>query len=135
MIKRIAFMFTVFALAATTVLAVGDGKEKAFVMPTKAEIRALIENPESISELSTAAKEQHIARILVEIVSAMEEDGKTDAEIAAVLNALLSSVAEARGAAFGSAVMVRIRKKVSPRVLPIVPAGSRAYRGQRARAS
>ncbi len=132
MTKRIALLCTAFAIAATTVLAVADtGGTAEFTMPSEEVLLQLIENPEMIADIVEGAREHDVAAILISVVGLMEDAGKTEVQIAAVLNSLLQSVAESRGSAFGSAVMVRIRKKVSPRVLPIIPAGSREYHRQR----
>jgi pseudouridine-5'-phosphate glycosidase len=115
------------AMASATLLlcsayAADDAKPK-YTMPSQAKIKEIIEHPEQIAGVLENATDADVATLLITAIGIMENMSMPADEVAAKLNAILNEVSNIRGEAFGAAVMARLRKKVNPRLLPIIPPG------------
>jgi hypothetical protein len=98
--------------------------KSAFVMPSKSELKGIISDPKSIASVLEGASEADVAAVMIAAIGVMESMNMPEATIAANLNVMLNTISAQRGDAFGAAVMARIRKKVNPRLLPVIPFGS-----------
>ena len=95
-----------------------------YTMPSQEEIKGIVEDPTTIGEILEGASEADVASILISAIAVMETMSMQEDLIAAKLNLMLNTVSDVRGEAFSAAVMARIRKKVNPRLLPVIPPGS-----------
>lgn len=94
-----------------------------FTMPDNDALRALISNPAQIEAMITTATEEQAAMVIIQAISLMQAEGMGTAVIQQTVAVLFQKTAEVRGAQFGSAVVALVRKKVNPRLLPIIRMG------------
>ena len=109
-------------LAAVPAVAQEDSAEAE--SPTTEELAAkLVEDPKAIGEMLEGLDEEQTADLVAAAVLAMTEADMADATIRQNLSAMFQIIAEVRGAEFSAAVMTRLRKRVNPRLLPIIRSG------------
>jgi biotin-(acetyl-CoA carboxylase) ligase len=114
------------AMASATVLlcsAYADDAKPEYKQPSKETITDIVAHPEKIAGVLENATDADVAALLITAIGIMEKMGMPADQVAARLNAMLSEVSNVRGQALGAAVMARLRKKVNPRLLPIIPVG------------
>lgn len=104
-------------------LAAGAARAE-FTMPDTDALKALISNPQQIETMIATASEDQAAMVIIQTISLMQADGLDTTAIQNTIAVLFQKTAEVRGAQFGSAVVTIVRKKVNPRLLPIIRTGS-----------
>lgn len=97
-----------------------------FTVPDAATLRALIESPAGIDAIVASATEEQAAMVIIQVISIMQAEKMDPAVIQQAVAVMFQKTAEVRGAQFGSAVVSIVRKKVSPRLLPVINTGSSA---------
>lgn len=90
---------------------------------TQELLESLAENPREIANYIAAASEEQVAELIIRTIVELQGMGQEDSAIQSKVGVMISETTRVRGASFGSAVMMRIRKKVNPRLLPVIPVG------------
>lgn len=102
----------------------GSGPEEgANIEITQELLKSIAENPREIASYIASASEEHVAELIIRTIAELQEMGQEDSAIQSKVGVMISETTRVRGASFGSAVMMRIRKKVNPRLLPVIPVG------------
>jgi hypothetical protein len=94
-----------------------------FTAPDTATLRTLIDAPEGIDAIVSAANEDQAAMVIIQVISIMQAEKMDPADIQQAVAVMFQKTAEVRGAQFGSAVVSLVRKKVNPRLLPVIRTG------------
>lgn len=116
--KTIILLCTLAAL-----LSAGAAQAASFTMPDTEALRNLISHPEQIGPMITTVSEEQAAMIIIQVITLMQAEGMDMAAIQQTVAILFQTTTEVRGARFGSAVVAIVRKKVNPRLLPIIRTG------------
>jgi hypothetical protein len=95
-----------------------------FTMPDEDAMKALVQRPGQIGTMIADASEQQSAAIIIQAISLMQAEGFDTAAIQAAMVVMFQKTAEVHGPEFGSAVVSIVRKRVNPRLLPIIRIGS-----------
>ena len=97
-----------------------------FTPPDNAQLKELISNPDGIEAFLASSSEDQAAMIIIQVISLMQAEKMEPAAIQNAVAVMFQKTAEVKGAEFGSAVVSLVRKKVNPRLLPIIRTGSGA---------
>lgn len=95
-----------------------------FTMPDEDAMKALMQHPAQIGTMIAEANEQQTAAIIIQVISLMQAEGVDTATIQSAMVVMFQKTTEVHGAEFGSAVVSIVRKRVNPRLLPIIRIGS-----------
>ncbi len=95
-----------------------------FTMPDAEAMQVLIRQPEQIGEMIATATQEQVAMLIIQAIVLMQSEGMEVAVIQNAVAVMFQKTAEVHGAQFGAAVVSLVRKKVNPRLLPIIRTGS-----------
>ncbi len=97
-----------------------------FTMPDQAALNTLISNPARIEQMIGQASEEQCAMLIIQVISLMQANDIESATIQKTVAVMFQKTAEVHGAEYGSAVVSLVRKRVNPRLLPIIRTGNAA---------
>lgn len=110
-------------------LLIASVSSAAFTMPDQGTLKSLIINPAGIEQFIGEASEEQCATIIIQVISLMQAAGIDAATIQNTMAVMFQITAEVHGAEYGSAVVSIVRKRVNPRLLPIIRIGSSSSPG------